>query len=181
MNGQWRTYLNWKKLILLGLAGFLFSFAEAQDIDYKSQSLFIYKFTRHISWPDQSAKNDFVIGVYGNSAIIGELQAMASLKKAGDGQRIVVRQVNSVEEMGNLQILYVASSKSRELRDIAAKVGNRSTLIVAEREGLAKKGACINFIILENNTLRFEINRNELKNHGLSINPELLKIGFSVG
>lgn len=183
MSCRAQTYRRAGRAALLGMLtwlGLLYP-SSAQDIDYQSQSLFIYKFAKYISWPESSVQGDFVIGVYGNSPVLGELEKMASLKKAGGGQRIVVRQVNSTEEIGRVHLLYVAASKSRELKDIAARVNSKPTLVVAEREGLARKGACINFIILENNTLRFEINRNELKNHGLRIPPELLKIGFAVG
>jgi hypothetical protein len=153
----------------------------AQDIDYKSQSLFIYKFTKYITWPSAFSRNDFVIGVYGNSPIYDELEVMASLKKAAEGQRIVIKRINSVEEIENLHIIYVASAKSRELKSILEKIGKKPTLIVAERDGLAKKGASINFLIMENNTLKFEVNRTELQSRGLSISQELLKVGFIVG
>ncbi|QHT70057.1 YfiR family protein [Rhodocytophaga rosea] len=170
------------KLLLIAAGVWLFSLpAVAQDIDYKTQSLFIYKFTKYITWPQALSRNDFVIGVYGNSPISEELQVMASLKKAGEGQRIVIKRINSVDEIENLHILYVASSKSRELRSILDKIGKKPTLVVAERDGLAKKGASINFLIMENNTLKFEVNRSELQSRGLSISDELLKVGFIVG
>jgi hypothetical protein len=170
------------KMLLIAAGVFLFSHvAVAQDIDYKTQSLFIYKFTKYITWPPALSRDDFVIGVYGNSPISEELQVMASLKKAGEGQRIVIKRINSVDEIENLHILYVASSKSRELRSILDKIGKKPTLVVAERDGLAKKGASINFLIMENNTLKFEVNRTELQSRGLSISDELLKVGFIVG
>jgi hypothetical protein len=153
----------------------------AQDIDYKSQSLFIYKFTKYITWPAAYLHNDFVIGVYGNSPIYDELEVMASLKKAAEGKRIVIKRINSVEEIENMHIIYVASSKSRELKSILEKIGKKPTLVVAERDGLAKKGASINFLIMENNTLKFEVNQTELQSRGLSISQELLKVGFIVG
>lgn len=161
--------------LMLSLTG------KGQDVDYKSQSLFIYKFTKYITWPPAYTKNDFVIGVYGTSPIVNELEIMASLKKAGEGQRIVVKRMETVEDIDNVHILYVASSKSRELRSILDKLGSKPTLVVAERDGLAKKGASINFLIMENNTLKFEVNRTELQNRGLSISQELLKVGFIVG
>lgn len=106
---------------------------------------------------------------------------MSSLKKDGEGNIILIKRLDTVEEIENVHILYVASSKSRELRSILDKLGNKPTLVVTERDGLAKKGASINFLIMENNTLKFEVNRTELQNRGLSISQELLKVGFIVG
>lgn len=153
----------------------------SQSINYRSQSLFIYKFTKYIYWPKESETGDFVIGVYGNSPIFNELITMATIKKAGKGQKIVVKKIRTVSQIEDMQLVYVTSSKSREIREISEKLKGKPTLLVAERGGLAKKGACINFMIMENNILRFEVNKSELKKHQLDISEELLKLGFVVG
>lgn len=178
-----KTYRKWFiKLLLVvafAISGCLVSFA--QRLDYKAQSLYIYKFTRHISWPKKQNSEEFRIGIFGNSPILDELKFMAAIKKAGNGQKIKVIQINSISEIHDLHLLYIPTSKSRELKLICQKVGSSPTLIVAERDGLAKKGAVINFLILENNTLKYEINLGNLKKHRLQIAPELLRIGFKVG
>ena len=151
----------------------------AQEVNYRSQSLYIYKFTKYITWPSAYATGDFVIGVIGNSPIVDELTAMATLKKAGKGQRIIIRQFNAVEEISKCNILYISSSKSRELKNILTHLQNAPTLIVAEREGLAKKGASINFVTLDYDILKFDFNKSALEKHQLKISDELAKLGFS--
>jgi hypothetical protein len=152
-----------------------------QNLKYKTQSLFIYKFSKHITWPDEWNKGKFIIGVYGNSPIYEELQVMASIKKAGNNQDIKVKLIKSTEEIEHVHILYIPSSRSRELQSILEKVKNSPTLVVSERGGLAKKGASINFLIMESGILRFEINLEVLRKHLLEIAPELLKLGYKVG
>lgn len=175
-----RTFL--RLLITVALIGlFMPKSSHSQSINYRSQSLFIYKFTKYIYWPKESIKEDFVIGVYGNSPIFNELLTMATIKKAGKGQKIVVKKIRSVSQIKNMHLVYVTSSKSREIREVSEKVKGKPTLLVAERGGLAKKGACINFMIMENNVLRFEVNKSELKKHQLNMAEELLKLGFVVG
>jgi len=75
-----------KVFIKFFLVGILFTLgilnSSAQELDYRAQSLYIYKFTKFISWPEEKAEGDFVIGVFGNSPIFDELKLMASLKKA---------------------------------------------------------------------------------------------------
>ncbi|MCF8297366.1 MAG: YfiR family protein [Saprospiraceae bacterium] len=170
-------------IIILMVMGFVFSFqkAHSQTINYKSQSLFIYKFTKYIYWPEDKTKGDFIIGVYGNSPIYEELLTMASLKKAGKGQNIIIRKINSIENMKGLHMIYITSSKSREIKKIVAKFGDYPTLIVAERGGLARKGASINFMIMENDVLKFEYNANQMKKLNLRISKDLSKLGFKVG
>jgi len=157
-----------------------FEKVEAQSLNYKSQSLYLYIFSQNITWPDTYSQGDFKIGVYGNSPIYDELRIMASLKKAGNGQKIVIRQIKALSEIADEHILYIASSKSRELKSITLLLADKPTLIVAERDGLAKKGAAINFIVMENNSLKFEVNTETLKNHNLKISSQLLARGFEV-
>ncbi|MFC2123546.1 YfiR family protein [Bacteroidota bacterium] len=163
------------------MGGFCSS-VSGQGVNYRVQSLYMYKFSKFITWPENKSKDQFVIGVYGNSPIYEEMKIMASIKTAGNNQEIVVKQINTIDELEeNYHMLYVASSKSREIRQIALLMNGKSVLIVAERDGLASKGAGINFMIMENDILKFEVNQYELESHGLIISPELLKLGFVVG
>jgi len=76
-------YLTIIKLLMVTIlivAGSLTLFS--QDLDYRAQSLYIYKFTKYIYWPEEKTRGDFFIGVYGNSPIFKELNLMASLKKS---------------------------------------------------------------------------------------------------
>ena len=169
-------------MILLLIMGAAAIPTQGQGVDYRIQSLYLYKFTKFIEWPEHKTQGEFIFGVYGNSPIYDELKIMASIKTAAKNQEIIVKQINTIDELTDeYHILYVASSKSREIRQIAAKMSGKPVLIVAERDGLALKGAGINFIIMEDNTLRFEVNKRELQNHRLIISPELLKLGYVVG
>lgn len=183
MQSKRKTYTSFAKLLFF-TALMVFSFAGksfSQSINYRSQSLFIYKFTKYIYWPENKTSSNFVIGVYGNSPIFNELTTMASIKKAGKGQKIEVKKIRSPHEIKDMHLVYITSSKSREVKQVAEQVKGKPVLVVAERGGLAKKGASINFMIMENNMLRFEINMNELKKHNLDIDDELLKLGYTVG
>lgn len=167
-------------VICFWIGGFFPVQGKGQDTNYKAQSLFIYKFTKYVNWPEGAIDDEVIIGVYGNSPILDELELMSSLKKAGVGKPIKVKQITSDEEMRSVHILYIASSKSRELKSIVAEMEDSPVLLVAERGGLAKKGACINFIVLDNDTLRFEVNQANLSQRQLAISEELLSLGFVV-
>jgi len=155
-------------------------YGNTQELDYRAQSLYIYKFTKYIYWPEEKTQEDFVIGVYGNSPIIGELRLMASIKKAGNDQNIVVKEVDPEDDFTQYNIIYVASSKSRQIRVLSEQIGNQSVLIVAEREGMANKGATISFIITNYEILKFEVDVGQLEYQNLSISEELIKLGFKL-
>ena len=152
----------------------------SQDLDYRAQSLYIYKFTKYINWPEEKTKGDFIIGVYGNSPIFEELILMASLKKAGNEQTIEVKEVIQDEDLSIYHIVYIAASKSRQIKIISEQIGENSVLIVAEREGMANKGAHISFIISDYEILKFEVNITKLEFHKLSISEELVKLGYKL-
>lgn len=169
------------KVLLTGLFVLLLvSNSKGQSLDYRAQSLYIYKFTKFIYWPENSASTDFVIGVYGNSPIIEELRMMASIKKAGNEQNIVVREVSTDDDLSQYQIIYVTSSKSRQLRTMAEQIGNQPVLVVAEREGMATKGATISFIVSNYEILKFEVNIRRLEEQNLTISEDLVKLGFKL-
>ena len=56
-----------------------------------------------------------------------------------------------------------------------------SALLIAEREGLAKKGAGINFVTMEDETLKFEVNKKVIEAHNLKIPKMLFSLGLVVG
>jgi hypothetical protein len=171
-------------VIKLFLIGVLFVLGilngSGQQLDYRAQSLYIYKFTKFITWPEEKTKGDFIIGVYGNSPIMEELILMASIKKAAKDQNIVVKEITTEEDLMQYNIIYVASSKSRQIRSLADQIGNQPVLIVAEREGMAYKGATISFIITNYEILKFEVDVDQLENQQMTISEDLIKLGFKL-
>ncbi|HEY6160100.1 MAG TPA: YfiR family protein [Bacteroidia bacterium] len=149
----------------------------AQDVDYKAYSLFVYNFVKYIEWPD--IQGDFVLGVVGDSPVVKELENMAKTKKA-KGHNIVIRKISTPEEAAACQLVYVCSSKSSMVKTLNEKLKGRSVLVVGEREGLAKKGAALSFITLDDDVLKFEINKNVIEQNKLKIPAVLSNLGLPV-
>jgi hypothetical protein len=152
----------------------------AQEINYKAYSVYVYNFIKYIEWPEETKKGEFVIAIIGNSPINNELKALAASKKA-NGQTIIIKQYETIEEVEKCQILYICSSKSSVLKKAIEKTKNMSALLITEREGLAKKGAGINFVTLEDDTLKFEVNKKVIEAHNLKIPKMLIELGLVVG
>jgi hypothetical protein len=174
-----------KKFIICSIAIFLmlFSFSShcnAQETNYKAYSVYVYNFIKYIEWPEDAKKGDFVIAIIGDSPISSELKVLAASKKA-NGQTILIKQYASIDEVEECQILYISSSKSNMLKTALEKTKNTSVLLIAEREGLAKKGAGINFVTLEDDTLKFEMNKKVIEAHNLKIPRVLIQLALLVG
>lgn len=148
----------------------------AQSKDYKSYALYVYNFMKYIEWPQDKGKTDFVIALIGNSPIEKEFELLSKYKKIS-GKSIKLIKCKSVEDTKNADLIFVPSSQSSTMKQLAAASKNQPVLIVAEREGMVGRGAAISFFTLDNDELRFEINKKELESHRLIPSATLLKLG----
>lgn len=163
-------------LVLRGLWG---GNCKAQETDYKAYTLFIYNFMKYIEWPEAQSKGDFVIAVLGDSPINKELQTLAASKKL-KGRNIVLKKCNTIEETSGCHLLYLSDSKSSVVKTLKDQIKDKPVLVVGEREGLAKKGAGLSFVTLEDDGLKFDINKKEIEQHQLKIASSLISLGIVI-
>ena len=149
-----------------------------QAQEAKIKTLFIYNFVRHIEWPTEYRKGDFIIGILGSSAITAPLQQLSKTKRIGS-QPIVVKRINSANEIKKCNVLYLPRSKNKELPAILSKLKSKSTLVITERSGQAKRGAAISFV-LRDGKLKFEISKKNILAHKMKVSGSLLKLGIQV-
>jgi hypothetical protein len=153
--------------------------ALAQEVDYKAYTLFVYNFIKYIEWPEAKSQGDFVLGILGDGPIVQELERLAATKKA-KGRTIVIKKFSSPDKVTDCQLLYVTSSKSGAIKQLNELNRNKPILIVGEREGLARKGAALSFVTLEDDVLKFDINKSEIEQHNLKIPGTLILLGLLI-
>ncbi len=136
------------------------------------EAMFIYNFLRHVNWPEASNQGDFVIGVYGNSDIFPQLLSYTSNRTVGT-RKIVIQRIKSSTEAAQCQVVFVPSYNSGKIGQLKADLGNRSTLIVGEREGATDSGATIEFVF-KDDKLKFKINEECARQQNLGISRSLL-------
>jgi hypothetical protein len=78
-------------------------------------------------------------------------------------------------------MIYVPSAKTSMLKLIMDKTKGKPILIVGEREGLARKGAGISFVVDDDDVLKFDINKSVLDSQSLKIANLLMQLGILVG
>lgn len=148
----------------------------SQETKYKA--MFLYNFTKHVGWPPTTKTGDFVIGILGNNAVYGKLNAIAAGKMAGN-QNIVVRKYSNIEEMTDCHIIFVGSGKATDnnMKALAEVISDKNILIVTEGENIIKKGVVINFVIRDEQ-MRFELNKQNALKQGLQISLNLEKVAI---
>jgi len=165
-----------KKLITLIFLFFVLAktSSSAQTTNYKVYSVFVVNIAKFSSWPTSDTK-DFKITVLGKSKVYDELnKAMAN--KDINGKKIIVAQVDNIQEVGDTQILYVSDGESSKINELSKSLAGKPVMIIAEREGLYRRGANFSFVILENNILRFDINKKESENWPIKISKNLISL-----
>ncbi|MBC7850325.1 MAG: YfiR family protein [Chitinophagaceae bacterium] len=149
--------------------------ASAQESDYTVHANIIYRFTKYVKWPDENKSGDFIIGIAGDSPVEEELKTLISNKTVGN-RKIVIRKVFASGATLNCHILFVSEDASSNIKKWIARMANIPVLIVTESEGMARKGSCINFVII-NDRLKLEINKTNIEQRKLGIATELLSLG----
>jgi hypothetical protein len=149
--------------------------ARAQEIDYGVHANIIYRFTKYVDWPENKKSGDFVIGIVGESPLQEYLKTFVTNKMVGN-QKIIVKTYPSSAAEFDCHILFVSEDESSSFRKIVARTAGAPILLVSEEEGLAYKGSCINFVIVDDR-LKLEINKTTIAQRHLNVAKELLDLG----
>ena len=165
-----------KLLLLLYLCIIAWQSMFAQNEKFKA--LFLYNFTKYIEWPSTMRQGDFIIDVLGNPSLATELQTIAGKQKVGT-QNIVVKAVNSVDEIDNCHVLYLGHGKSALIGNVLTKLNGKNALVISDKEGMALQGAGINYI-MDGDRLKYEVNRGNIEKKGLVVSNSLLSLGVAV-
>ena len=92
--------------------------------------------------------------------------------KTINGLPVKVVQVDELLASSEPHILYVSDGKSSSIDALMKQTEGKPVLIIAEREGLFKKGATMSFIAIDSK-LRLDINGKELQNRQIKISTQL--------
>ena len=138
--------------------------------------MFVTSIAKYSSWP--VAMSEFQIVVLGKSKVYEELSKHVS--KGINGIPAKIKQVENVAEIGEPQIIYLSDGKSSSLEEVLKQTRGKPVMIIAEREGLFKKGANFSFLVNESNNLRFDINNTELEKKRIKISKNLAALANSI-
>jgi hypothetical protein len=110
--------------------------------------------------------------------LMPELDNLSKTKTIGS-QKCVIKYFNQVKDIQKCHILFIPTDKSEDIGSILKKVKGMNTLLVTEKEGLARKGAGINFISVDNKQ-KFELNKANVDKYGLKVSSNLLSLGIVI-
>ncbi len=144
----------------------------------KFKALYMYNFTKYLEWPASKQSGDFIIGVYGSSPIIGELEIISQKSKIGN-RNLVVKKIATPDEMEGCNIAYFPTDKSSKAAELYMKFSGSGVVLITDKPGMAKEISCINYI-MKDGKQQFEINKSNIEKQGVKVNSVLMTLGIVV-
>ena len=178
--GRHCRVLVWLGLLALG-GHTAFGADHAISKEYQLKAAFLYNFSRFVQWPPErfsDEKSPIVIAVLGNNPFGDELEN-AVRGRLVNNRPIVVKIIDSPDQAGAAQMLFVDAKEERRLGDSLALLHRAGVLTVGETRQFEAMGGIITFTLAEDK-VRFEINQFAGEQAGLKINAQLLKLATPV-
>jgi len=175
-----------KKLIALVLLSFTLISADIVrfsppplDTSTKIKAQFLYNFTKYIEWPATYKQGNFVIAVIGNNKLYNDLNTFFTGKMLGTQKYEVIYFAKPADIMTTCHLIYLPTDFTGNIADVVTKIKSKSTLIVTDKVGMAKKGAAINFVYVDNKQ-KFEMNKSNIAKYDLKVSSSLSNLAILV-
>ena len=148
--------------------------------EYEVKAEYLPLFAQFVKWPAASFADTnapLVIGVLGDYPFGEALDQAVKNLSTVDGRKLIIQRSRNVADVKSCHVLFICKSEKDQLDQILAAVagGGGAVLTVGDTEGFAARGGIIN-LVLEENKVRFEINRDAATHGKLSIGSELLSL-----
>ena len=145
--------------------------------EYMIKAAYLYNFAMFVEWPrDAFATPDAPVTI----GIVGDDPFGPALELTMEGKRIskrpiVVRRLQSDQDLRGCHILFMGASESVRIGELASRVAGLPILIVGDASRLATRGATIKFIV-EDNRVRFEVNVEAARRARLIVSSKMLRV-----
>lgn len=167
-------------LLLLGLVliGKATASTEDQTLEYKVKAVYLYNFTKFVSWPDTTPPGNtqaLNICILGKNPFGSLLEPITHMKT--QDRTITIEDIEAVRtlEKKSCPILFISASEQGDVAELLRKTAQMHILTVSDIDGFARHGGIIGFVVKEDK-VRLEINLSAARQAGLTISAKLLEI-----
>lgn len=166
----------------IGLARPQVSLAQEKEYsEYEVKATLMLKLLRFSSWPDIDSLPEgspLYIGVLGQDPFKSTLDDVVKNKELR-GHPLRVLRSESIDELTECQVLFIAGSEEATLPGILEQLDRRPILTVGDQRGFARRGVMVN-LVLKNNKVSFEINYGAIRKSELDLDAQVLKLATLV-
>lgn len=149
---------------------------ERSSKEDKVKSLVIFSLTKYVQWPDSD--EELIIGILSDDKdLLNTFNEIAAQRSSS--RKITIKSFTSIETaLKKSDVLFIPNEASEEFENIA-EFTTENVLVITEKEGLAKLGSSINFVVV-NGKLRFEVNKRAVERSGLKVSSKLTEMAIEV-
>ena len=169
-----------RRLCLLLALGIGAVFARAGDtMEYRVKGAYLFKFGDYVEWPASALPKPgmpFVIGILGDDPFGPRLDQVVRGHTI-QGRPIQVKRFKRVEEVWDVQILFLGRTEPPMRERIMTDLEGLSILTVSDGE--AYPGVILRFVTL-GNKVRFEANLDAAEHLHLKLSSKLLDLATAV-
>lgn len=164
-----------KKLLILLLMFGILKYASAQADRAKIMAAYVVNFSKYTVWPDEDKLTEFNIAVVTDDREVKkEFGDLAGKRKIKD-KPVNISFHSGLPNLKKIQLVLITQKKTDLLLEIYENIGTSPVLIVSE--GYKDKRNVMINIFETTGQLQFEVNKANIINQKLSIDPEILLAG----
>jgi PAS domain S-box-containing protein len=137
---------------------------------------YIYNFAKNIEWPNEERIDEYhFMIISSDDNIIKELNKISS-KKRIKNRPVKITFEDQLTTFDNIQLVFIAKDKEKFTEECFDKIEGSNILLVTDNCS-NKKVVMVNFYETPDQRLKFEINKANIINQGLTILPDMVLLG----
>lgn len=152
--------------------------ADPPDLEYRIKAAFLFNFAKFVDWPNHDASSTgpkaFTLCISGDNPF-GDLLDTVSVTTAIKGKKVIIKYLEQPCSPEKCNIMYVGDTKPAQIKETLKCLGSDPILTVGESSNFNDLGGIIRFY-LDNDRVKFEINREAAENRNLMISSQLLRL-----
>lgn len=143
--------------------------------DSQVKAAYLYNFGKFVRWqPDHPTNPEMLICILGKDPF-GPILDTTVEGESIDGRKLAVKRFARVQDAASCSILFISSSEESQLGSILVVAKRFRVLTVSDIPRFAERGGVIGFV-LQQDKIRFEVNRSAAEQAHLTLSSELLKV-----
>ncbi len=137
---------------------------------------YIYRLAENIQWPNSAGISEYRIHIVDTNRNTSQALKTLTRGKRLHGRPLVVTQSRSTSVPQGVHIVYLAPSRSSAFSDVLRQVQNKHILLVSDGVD-NKRQISINLFETTSKQVQFEINKANIINQNLGVNPDIILLG----
>jgi len=150
--------------------------------EYQVKAVFLLNFARFVTWPESAFATPgapLTVCVLGQDPFGSVLDQVFANERIGE-RPLAARRVASDETVDGCQLLFVGAGDTRWPGALPHALAARPVLTVGDDEAFVRDGGMVGLPI-EDGTVRITVNPDALRNAGLMMSSQLLRMARIVG